>query len=57
VTSRWVVELFGTVWVLAKSLPSSHIAPSAHRPWSRGRDAVVGRRRRELGRHPLCEPV
>jgi len=31
VTSRWVVELFGTVWVRAKSLPSSHIAPSAHR--------------------------
>jgi len=26
-----VVQLFGTVWVLAKSLPSSHIAPSAHR--------------------------
>ena len=31
VTSRWVVELFGTVWVRAKSLPGSHIAPSAHR--------------------------
>ena len=36
-TSRWVVELFGTVWVRAKSLPSSHIAPSAHR-----HDRVLG---------------
>jgi len=31
VTSRWVVELSGAVWVRAKSLQGSHIATPGHR--------------------------